>query len=122
MQQISKFFSSSRVWTVIIGALVVATVFVGVSFFLPNSSAKAKEPMNLLTYEPQAQRDANSSAPESGTSAQVVAAEPVEVAQAQQQVAQVAVVSAAPAQGSAGKLSYAGEIQAAKKVPVAVEV
>lgn len=122
MHKMSKFFNSSRVWTIITSALVAALVLVGGSLLMPNSPVKANETVELPAYQPQGQR-AEVVRAESVEAAPVQVAQVAEpVAEAPVQVAQVAEVSAAPAQSNGGTLSYAGEIQAAKKVPVAVEV
>lgn len=116
MQQVSKFFSSTKVLISITVMLVVALAVVGGSLFLSQRSVEAKEPLNIATYQPQAQRA------QVEVEAEQAEQTPEEDALAPLQVAQAPEVSADPAQSMDSPLVYTGDIKAANKVPVAVEV
>jgi HlyD family secretion protein len=116
MQQVSKFFTSTKVWASITVMLVVALAVVGGMLFLSQGAVEAKVPLNIPTYQPQAQRAESVTLPEQAEQT------PEEAAQTPLQVAQAPEVSAELEQSMDGPLTYTGDIQAAQKVPVAVEV
>jgi multidrug efflux pump subunit AcrA (membrane-fusion protein) len=119
MQQDTKMSTSTKVWTIVTGVLVVALLLVGGMLVFSRApwapAVQAEAPLNLPAYQPAADR-----APLAGetttavVNAQTVVTAPVEVAQASE--------GDTSSQNNPGSLTYAGDIQAADKVPVGVEV
>jgi HlyD family secretion protein len=115
MEQMKKFFTAGRAWALMIGVLVVAVGLVGAMLLIGRPAVEAQQSLNLPTYQPQGQPQAQGAPARRPT-----VSAPVAVAQAP--AVNSGSVETTSGQSDSGALIYSGDIQAAQKAPVAVEV